>query len=692
MRFLLSLAIAQLFIASFALSAASALSADFILPAPKTFTERSGQFDLSANTAIRFEGASSEQNRSTVEILRQELLARTPPGKSNGTIVLHQVKNWPKTIDAETTARLGDEGYILDISDRRVVATARTSRGLFYAAQTLIQLREERGGRFVIGAARIVDWPDIKNRMVLYDLRYNTMNVEYGKRWIRTLGRLKINQLMIFMSGDYMYRKYPFIGGPEKLTPEKLTELQAYARRYHVQLIPQIESLGHAEGVLSHEQFRDMRLGENNNYAYSPCTRKTYSLLTDLYSELIQEFGDSTLFHVGGDEVWDFAQDERCKDAIAKYGETGVYTRHFQRLARWLKPRNRQMAIWSDMILHHPEAANGLPRDTIIFDWHYEKFDEFPSLAYFKKLGFKNIYASPSVHGFMDAYPWNPFTFRNVNGFTKAALREGIDSVCVTVWEMHRGGNAEPYLYGVGFSGQVMWHSQKDELKDFNRRFASFWFDTQNEEAAGHVDRLFWFPWRSTGSSVVMDKDNEGALHDAFMGGDSLFLDFAGFGDFARDRAGDKIGKLRAQAVAFLKNARIADESRAWLAKTDRENEMTFDTMAMSSLVYQHIGRKIETLSSLAMSYRDAFATHQPDQALAAVRVATRNLEAMKSDFPELRRHFELAIRARNSDPAELTWLAKTAESLDRYVASLEKAEFAIGKTGSLPAPSELGL
>jgi hypothetical protein len=40
---------------------------------------------------------------------------------------------------------------------------------------------------------------------VLYDLRDNTVNMAYWKRWLRELSRLKVNQVMIFM-GDTLRR------------------------------------------------------------------------------------------------------------------------------------------------------------------------------------------------------------------------------------------------------------------------------------------------------------------------------------------------------------------------------------------------------------------------------------------------------------------------------------------------------
>ena len=42
--------------------------------------------------------------------------------------------------------------------------------------------------------------------MALYDLRFDNFDLAYMKRWVHELSRMKINQLMLFLSGDYRAR------------------------------------------------------------------------------------------------------------------------------------------------------------------------------------------------------------------------------------------------------------------------------------------------------------------------------------------------------------------------------------------------------------------------------------------------------------------------------------------------------
>jgi hypothetical protein len=585
---------------------------------------------------------------------------------------------------------LGDEGYILEVTPAQITASATTSRGLYYAVRTLQQLVDTRTKS--VPALKIVDWPEVRDRMMLYDFRWDNVNVQYMKRWIRELSRLKYNQIMIFLSGDYRFEKYPFIAPPEKWTPEKLRELKEYARQYHIVLLPQLESLGHAEGVLRHDAFKEMRLAKDNAYSYSPCTEKTYTLLGELYTELTKEFDQSDLFHVGGDEVWGFEQDARCAGTIKQKGAKYLYAQHMNRLSALLKSFNRRMAIWGDMLLEYPGADEGLDRDTVIFDWDYSEnktqFEDFPSLRKFKDMGFKNIVATPAVLGFSDMYPIFPTAFQNIRGFTRAALREDIRSVCVTMWQMEPGNNAENYLYGLAWAAQILWSPLAGDAGDFNRRFASAWLDIRDSRAAAQVDRAEWFPWRVTGSSEITDRDAEGFWQKQFQSGHFLYSDFT---EVVKSRTVAEVETMPAVARVLLKNIRAAKVSAEWLKARAGRNPMTLQSMDMTFAFHTYMARKVEIVMGASIAYRQAFAARDKAAAERALSRAVRGLRALSGQIPELRAQLTLAVNERNRHPDELGLLERERDSLLRFYGALKKSRREIAG-GGWPTPESLSL
>ena len=642
----------------------------YVLPPPKEVKEGAGAFVVSARTPIRGEP-------SAVALLREELHAADEP--SSGAIDLELIA----ALDRE----LGPEGYQLDVTPDGVHARATGAAGLFYAAQTLLQLVDPATGQ--IPAVHVVDWPDVKDRMTLYDLRFDNFDLAYMKRWVHELSRMKINQLMLFLSGDYRYEKYPFVAPSEKLTRDKLRELKRYATAHHVQLVPQVESLGHGDGVLAHDEFREIRLGPDNTYAYSPCTPRTYEVLGDFYRELAGEFDQSDLFHVGGDEVWDFPNDPRCAAYKDEHAQSQLYSQHMQKLSTILRGLHRRMGIWSDMILKHPEAADGLDRGTVIFDWDYsedyKRFDDFPSLKKFRDLGFHDIYATPAVLGFNDMYPLLPVAFQNIRGFTQAALREQVKSVCVTIWETQPGNNAENYLYGLAWAGNITWSSRETDLADFNRRFASAWFGIRDEAAASHVDRALWFPWRVSGDSKLTEKDSQGFWQIEHRTAELLYMKWNEFSAFYTD---EDLKRLPGEAEQLLHGLDMAAASITWLDGRRRSNPMAIQSMLMTNAFYRFLAYKVLALAKLSTKYRTAMAIHDDSDAHKALAGAITELDRLRTRFADLRRHLALAVAERNRGPDEIKTLDESLQALVDYEAQLAQA----AASPTLPSPDKLGL
>jgi Glycosyl hydrolase family 20, domain 2/Glycosyl hydrolase family 20, catalytic domain len=664
-------------IISIAIEASASESTRFVLPQPKEVDELSGRLRISSRLPIL--GAETAEDRLVANQLADELFPNSTHSAVSAAVVFNHIRSWHGR-------DLGDEGYILEVSPAHgVTLTAVSSRGLYYAAQTLTQLITRGADYIEIPAVKITDWPDTKDRMVLYDWRDQTVNVDYWKRAIRELSRLKFNQVMLFMGDDYMFKQYPFMSSPVKLTPEKLTELRGYARLNHIQLLPQWESLGHAEYVLRHEEFADLRMARDS-YQYSPCNEKTYTVLNVFYGELISGFDDSSYFHVGGDEVRNLEADEHCSEYARKRGLAHIYSQHFQRVADILRNQHqRRMAIWSDMILLYPEAANGLPRDTLIFDWHYEKSKDFPSLKFLKNLGFHNLFASPAVLGSNDLYIQMPVSIANIAGFTRAALREDVKSVCTTTWSVHNGGNSENYYYGLAYSAQVNWSAEATELAAFHRRFAAHWFGLRAPEAIKHLDRALWFPWRVSGSSELTERSKDGFWNRRRLAADLFFLDFAEF--ISRNSASDLM-QWTTEAQGLLSNLTAGRRSHAWLKRNSSRNGQTLKSLEMVQLNLRHVARKIITLTGLSHEYRST----EPQQLVQVLNRGIKSLRELQNDFPAMIEHFRLARDERASDPIDFENLLKVRDSLVRMRARLAKERDRLLLGGVARRAEELGL
>ncbi|HET9375308.1 MAG TPA: glycoside hydrolase family 20 zincin-like fold domain-containing protein [Chthoniobacterales bacterium] len=232
-------------------------------------------------------------------------------------IVFKKINTWDLFFDLPRD--LGPQGYVLDIRRDGIEATATTDQGLFYASRTFEQLARSSE----VPAMQIVDWPSVQNRMVLYDLRDNSVQLPYMRRWIDILSGFKVGQFMLYMEDDFAYRSHSYLGRPHTFTHEKARDLVVHARERFLEIVPQLASFGHGWGLLKHEELKELRHAGSAEQ-FSPCCEKTYEVFQALYKELMEAFPQPKPFHVGFGEVggydpghsWNFSHDLRCRQAL----------------------------------------------------------------------------------------------------------------------------------------------------------------------------------------------------------------------------------------------------------------------------------------------------------------------------------------------------------------------------------------
>lgn len=664
-----------------------------VIPHPQHVEILPNDFHITKGTTVALLGRVRENDRRTAELVRGELSrcagrdvrsGVTAQGSQVRLVMEEDAMGIQQAVGFKLARDPGPQGYVLQVAADQVVAAAHNTVGLYYAAQTLMQLTGGSDGAPVVRGVRILDWPDLEHRMIQYDIaRGNTVNVEYWKRFIREFSRLKVNEIMLYMEDDYHFQTHPYLGRPDTFTPEKARELVAYARQHHVALVPQIESLGHAGALLRHGELNDLRLGGGAG-AICPHAERTLPVLDDLYGELCAAFPQSKFLHVGGDEVWGFAADPRCAEMVKASGEEGVYAFHMSNLHKLLAKRGRKMAFWGDEVLHHPKVADTLTRDCVVFDWHYGNQRAYPSLKFFQDRGFKEIYACPAVHGYFDVYPQYRMAFGNIRGFAKAAVEHGIDGICCTTWGMNRGGNVENYLYGLAYAAECAWSSKETDRDFFDDRFAAVWLGLPDVQGARKdIDRAFWFAWRRAKGRPFWQQLFQ--VSKMFFGPCDGFLDK--LDDAARAR-------LAAEAALMEELCGEAMDSIEHLRASGTRNRVTLDALAHAVRIHAHVADKITAMATFASSYRAGYVAEprSREALLAAMDVALNDLRRLQAEYPGFEAAFEDAVADRCGDPNDLRMLLKARDRLDAYLGKIDGARQKMAADAPAPNPSALGL
>ncbi len=231
-----------------------------------------------------------------------------------------------------------------------------------------------------------------------------------------TLPKEGVNVLIVEFGWSFDYRSRPGFADAWAPGKEEAGRLARACREAGVELIPQINCLGHQSwekrnGRLleRHPEFDETpgKFPENKGIycrSYCPLHPEVHKVLFDLIDELAEACRAKS-FHAGMDEVFLLADPDcpRCggKDPADLFaGEVKLLRDHLQ-------AKGRRMWMWGDRFLDGRATGIGkweasengtapsvdqAPRDIVICDWHYEKAHETP--RFFAEKGFE-VVASP---------------------------------------------------------------------------------------------------------------------------------------------------------------------------------------------------------------------------------------------------------------------------------------------------------
>lgn len=597
-----------------------------IIPWPQKISLGAGELKLTPRTRIvlparatqaaRF--AASDMAEQIAEACGLKLTVREGASAARGDISLGYDKS----------VRGGEEGYRLVVDDQGIQLFGGGEAGLFYAAQTLAQLVTKAGS---VPHVSIEDWPAYPLRGIQYDVaRGQTVNVEWWKRVIRALARYKLNAIMVYGEDDYRFRAYPFLGREGTFTPEKAAGLSAYARAYHLQLIPQFEALGHAAAVLSHDELRGLREA-GDPWVFCTSNPATWEFLDTVIGELCEQFPDCKYIHVGADEFeFSFGKCPECRAKVEQVGYAGLYAEHMNRLNELVRKRGRTMLFWPSHGGPTPElsyltikAADLLQRDCIPTEWIYHGPAAYPEIEQYQKLGFKDVWASPAVVCFSIVWPDYATTYRGIRGFLRAGAQRGIGGAMTTTWEWMFGGVVANSLPGMIYAAECAWSLGKTPIEDFERRYGQNWLGLEAAEAGKMVRETLIFPWPEKGPAAVL-RDGWGMRQMVWEGPRTI-----------RPRIALRRPELREAAPAMLE---AVDEALARLEKLRAATRRNADLLQFTEFayrLYRLAATKLVGMDAATAAYREAGQKLALDQEAAAACLE-RAAQAVEGIVPEL--------------------------------------------------------
>ncbi|MDX6384826.1 MAG: hexosaminidase, partial [Blastocatellia bacterium] len=589
-----SAATVGLIAAAFMLAAAQTANVR-IIPAPKQMTESEARFDIGRGVRIVLADSKSAEDRFAAQDFADDLKQTAGLGLSignsaRGTILIGQIdlpriQQALKRAKADPGQKLTDEGYVLTVSFNEVVVAGKTTTGTFYGLQTLKQLVRGDGAAAFIPGVRIVDWPTMRWRAVSDDIsRGPVPTVDYIKRQIRTEAFFKLNMHSFYMEHTFRSDSHPLIGpAGGSLTPAEIRELVAYAKLYHVELVPEQQTFGHLHKALRLEKYADLAETPYGD-VLSPQQEGSYKLVADLYKELNELF-PGQFFHIGEDETFELGQGQ-SRDAARTRGVGAIYFEHLNRIREVLKPYNRRLMFWGDIALNHPDLISQVPKDMIVMNWQYGARDDFwKDIKPFQDAGLEQ-FVCPGAQNWNQIFPNLEAARKNIVNFVRDGQKAGATGMMNTTWDDDGESLFETTWYSIVLGAAVSWQAAPVDLDKFDRSFDWAFFRNEGDQfvkaeralgnagmqmgAGGTTDELFW--------------------RDPFT---------TQFQNQSRNSA-DRIRQMR-RDVENVAESLIRNEGRA------RRNATAVAAMKFAAQRFDHMGRRMEVMQKFSDQYWDAY-------------------------------------------------------------------------------------
>ncbi len=445
------------------------------LPKPQQVRYGEGGLQLKG-VGIRFSGTPNAQDRFAAEVLAGSLSSRigaTVPvraQKAEGPeIVLQRTADGPEVpLDNETAGPESREAYSIAITPNGAEIRAPSSAGLFYGAQTLLQMVEGEPEQCLLPAAEVRDWPALAYRGFMMDFSHGQLlRVSEIERQLDWLARFKANQYYFYSEASFELQGYESVNPDACYTREQVRHIIDYARQRHIDVVPCQELYGHMHDLFRVEKFADLGLPRYGD-EFDPRNPRVLAVLDDWVDQTAALF-PSAWYHVGFDEPWSLGKigTEPGKDPFKTFVDV------LGHVAKRAKSHGKRLLFWADImqgastLSNHPELIRELPGGAIAVPWVYDAETNYaPHLEPLAEANVPTVVA-PGVWNWNEIFPDYHRSFININGLTATGRRYKSLGILTTGWTDSAQTLYRQSLPGLALGAVAGWQSSPVDTNAF---------------------------------------------------------------------------------------------------------------------------------------------------------------------------------------------------------------------------------
>lgn len=470
-----------------------------VIPYPQEVTLGGADFILTNNVELVLDKNHSAKDRFAAEELAKDLKedwnidVQITSERNPGCIILTR---------SETELIPKDQGYRLTTSKGNLIISAKDEAGLFYGSQTLLQLIQQGRNGLKVPGLKIIDWPDIAQRAVHYDTKHHQDKTSYVKKFIKDLSKYKINILVWEWEDKFAYPSHPEIGAPGAFTMSEMQEFTRFAQKYHIQLVPLVQGLGHVSFLLKWPQHEHLREIPSSNWEFCPLKEGSYDLLFDLWTDAIEATPGSEYIHIGSDETYELATCDQCRTKAEEIGKSGLYLLFINRGVNHLQEAERKVMAWERPMgwerSNSPAIGISPAKGLVITESYSYMTPDFQYVKEAKSLGFE-IFAYDPNPGTTALFL--PYFYRVMEGgkvvhgslensynlLSSAAVSGAFDGMINTSWD-DAGLHNQMWMLSFITSAEYSWSGHSPTLPEFKTSF----FKSYYGSTAINMEELFY--------------------------------------------------------------------------------------------------------------------------------------------------------------------------------------------------------
>ncbi len=293
-----------------------------------------------------------------IEILRDEL----------GIELVEKASEAALTV---TVCEVADSTLTVELEGDKATLSYGGGKARFFRALATLMRWLKQGKR----EGALTETPCFSLNGAMPDVSRNAvLTVEANKILLRKMAMMGMNMYMLYTEDTYEVDGHPYFGYLRaRYTKEELKEIDAYALKLGIEVIPCVQMLGHLATHLHWDAATPYR---DTAAVMLAGAEETYAFLRDIF-ETLSECFTSRRVHVGMDEAFDLGRG-RSIDVFGYRDSHDIFFGHLERVIELSHAYGFEPMMWSDMFFR---LAGGHLPGYVDFDRRVELTDEVAKLV-----------------------------------------------------------------------------------------------------------------------------------------------------------------------------------------------------------------------------------------------------------------------------------------------------------------------